>query len=29
MLDRELGARAFVLVPELTALNAMGAAAGA
>jgi hypothetical protein len=29
MLDRELGARMFVLAPELTALYAMGAAAGA
>ena len=29
MLDRELGTRAFVLAPELSALYAMGAAAGA
>jgi ferritin len=29
MLDRELGTRTFVLAPELTALYAMGAVAGA
>ena len=29
MIDRELGTRTFVLAPDLTALYAMGAAAGA
>jgi hypothetical protein len=29
MIDRELGTRTFVLAPELSALYAMGVAAGA